>query len=192
MTETATSPVAPTNADRFSPAYCEANRIVASDNDIVDGRGNELEWFVLIETEVAGQLEGKACACGCQQAVTNTKRNFLPGHDQRLMGILVRAERENLQVSWSAGGMTIGGTAMDYGQLVLGETGVEKLKRYLATEPKRARKGRAAKPAKETPIGPVKVADVKVGRWEYPAQRLQDGTIQRNLRRDGSGPWVAV
>ena len=31
---------------------------------------------------------------------------------------------------------------------------------------------------------------VKVGRWEYPARKLDSGIIERNTKRDGSGEWV--
>lgn len=33
---------------------------------------------------------------------------------------------------------------------------------------------------------------VKVGRWEYPAERFAGGTVMRNAKRDGSGTWVEV
>lgn len=32
---------------------------------------------------------------------------------------------------------------------------------------------------------------VKVGRWEYPARKL-DGELQRNTRRNGEGDWIAA
>ena len=31
---------------------------------------------------------------------------------------------------------------------------------------------------------------VKMGRWEYPARYTEDGTVERNTKRDGSGEWI--
>lgn len=31
---------------------------------------------------------------------------------------------------------------------------------------------------------------VKMGRWEYPARYTQDGSVERNSKRDGSGTWI--
>lgn len=164
---------------RFTDEYIAANRIQFNDNDFQDGvegadpNGNP---FVLFERE-PGQ-----CACGCGLEVTNAKRNFLPGHDQRLMGILVRAHREGLEVSWMSGGLMIGSDALDYGRQVLGDTGVAKLERYIATTPKRkARKGtRAAAAAAPTAKVDPLPTTVKVGRWEYPVtgvERDANGTV---------------
>lgn len=33
---------------------------------------------------------------------------------------------------------------------------------------------------------------IKVGRWVYPAVRLESGTVARNTKRDGDGDWVDV
>lgn len=45
---------------------------------------------------------------------------------------------------------------------------------------------RARRAVQETP----KTGTVKVGRWEYPTREDEDGNIQRNTKRDGSGDWV--
>lgn len=172
-------------APRFTADYMAANRIEINDNAITDGTSTEVEYFVL--------FEGNGCACGCGEAVANAKRNFRPGHDQRLMGILVRAEREGLEVSWMAGGVMISGTATDYARLVLGDAGVSKLAGYIANEPKRARKARADRaevdPAADAIVASVKPAadplpaTVKIGRWEYPVI---------DVERDGNGKIVGV
>lgn len=170
-------------APRFTDAYIAANRLAYNDVAEQDGTG-EGYWFCLIERDQESGWDYKACACGCGEQVTSAKRNFLPGHDQRLMGILVRAERENLEVSWTDGGMTVTGSgAMDYAELVLGETGIAKLERYLATTPKRARKGKKAPAVVEAPRTDPLPSTVKVGRWEYPVI---------NINRDGNGAIVAV
>jgi hypothetical protein len=169
-------------AARFTDEYMAANRIQENWNGIEDGQRDEADgpdYYVLIErTETP-----KTCACGCEVEVTNAKRNFLPGHDQRLMGILVRAEREGLEVSWMSGGLMISGTATDYARLVLNDAGVSKLASYIATQPKRARRTRAASngaPVVEAPAVDPLPSTVKVGRWEYPVtgvERDANGTI---------------
>jgi hypothetical protein len=178
-----------TTAPRFTKTYEIANRIQWNDVDVQDGvEGAEAYPFVLIDRTVAGAAKAKGCACGCGLAVASAKREFLPGHDQRLMGILVRAHREELEVSWQDGPMTITGSGpMDYAELVLNEAGRTKLAGYLANEPKRARKtAKAAKPAAEVAVAPKtdplpKI--VKVGRWEYPVVGVE---------RDGNGKIVKV
>lgn len=179
-------------APRFTAEYMEANRIEVNDNDFQDGREDpQLAYYVLFDVAPG------ACACGCGAEVTNAKRHFLPGHDQRLMGILVRAHREGLEVSWMSGGLMISGTATDYAQLVLNEGGQAKLARYIATEPKRTRKGRrttaaqAAEIIASAPVAPkFTEGEVKIGRWVYPARSFPNGAIVRNTKRDGSGEWV--
>jgi hypothetical protein len=175
---------------RFSAQYIAANRIEFNTNDVENGY--EPTPYVMIERPA-----DNSCACGCEEEVTNAKRNFRPGHDQRLMGILVRAEREGLEVSWMSGGLMISGSATDYGQLVLNEGGQAKLARYIATEPKRARKGRtSAAQAAEVIAAPARPAftegEVKIGRWVYPSREFPNGAVVRNTKRDGSGEWVDV
>lgn len=46
-----------------------------------------------------------------------------------------------------------------------------------------------------TPAGDVKgyaETTIKQGRWEYPARKYTDGSIERNTKRDGTGEWVAA
>lgn len=170
-------------AARFTAAYIATNRLQYNDAGESDDPTQVGQWYCEIDRVIAG--ENKGCACGCGLEVTNSKRNFLPGHDQRLMGILVRAHRENLDVMWTDGGMLVGGSGpMDYAELVLNEGGQVKLAGYLANTPKRARK--SAKPAADA--APVVVADplpktVKLGRWEYPVTGIE---------RDGNGTIVRV
>lgn len=155
-----------TTAPRFTEQYMSDNRIVQSDNAIVDGHeGAELEYLVLIEWR-----EGSTCACGCELPLTSEKRKFLPGHDQRLMGILVRAHRENLDVHYSSGGMLIGSTPEDYAAQVLNESGVTKLRGYLANKPKRNRSRAVEQPAVVVDQNSLPTIKVKIGRWVYDAQ----------------------
>jgi hypothetical protein len=39
---------------------------------------------------------------------------------------------------------------------------------------------------------PVEPGTVRVGRYTYPARRLPDGRVIRNVRRDGTGAWDVV
>lgn len=178
---------------RFTGEYMAANRIEINDNAVQDGTATEgeVEYYVLLDV-----AEG-TCACGCGEAVSGN-RNFRPGHDQRLMGILVRAHREGLEVSWMRGGVLIGSNPEDYARQVLGDAGVAKLARYIATEPKRARKGNRTSAAKAADViaAPARPAftegEVKIGRWVYPSREFPNGAVVRNTKRDGSGEWVAV
>jgi hypothetical protein len=182
------------SAPRFTDAYIAANRIEFNTNDYTDGvEGADPNGTPYVMFEVA---DG-GCACGCGEAVTNPKRNFRPGHDQRLMGILVRATRENLEVSWMQGGYLIGSTAVEYARKVLGDAGVAKLERYIATEPKRARKSGRTSAAQAAEVIAARApaftpGEVKIGRWVYPSRTFPNGAIVRNTKRDGSGEWIAV
>lgn len=176
-------------------------RLAFNDVDVQDGTG-EGYWYTEIDRSVP---EGKGCACGCGLAVTNTKRNFQPGHDQRLMGILVFAHRNGLEVCWHDGGMLVGGSAENYGGMVLSDSGRAKLVGYLGREPKRARKPRAQALATaevadgqdipalgdEAPsIEGAEQITVKIGRWEKEAlvtDRDQDGNPFEVQYNDAKG-----
>lgn len=165
--------------------FIAANRVEINDVDVQDGTegatGYYYQEFDRTPIQI-GDETFKACACGCRNGVTNAKRNFQPGHDQRLMGILVKGARAGIgEVSWTDGGMLVSGTAWDYASRVLSETGIAKLEAYLATEPKRARRGTAT-PVEEAPVLSSAIR-VKVGRWEYDA---------RVIERDADGTPVEV
>jgi hypothetical protein len=183
---------------RFTADYVAANRLQFNDAGEQDDPTQVGAWYVELDRTVA---EGKGCACGCGLQVTNAKRNFLPGHDQRLMGILVRAERENLEVSWIEGGMLVTGQgALDYGRMVLTDSGIEKLERYLAETPKRTRRAKAAavtapEVTAEAPKADPLPAKVKVGRWEYDVvgvERDGNGTVIRVTYRNARQEEVTV
>lgn len=191
-------------------------RLQFNDVDVQNGDDEGGYWYTEIDRHVArdgSDLPG--CACGCGFQVTNKKRNFIPGHDQRLMGILVFAHRNGLEVSWTDGGFLISGSPVDYARLVLSETGQAKLGRYMATEPKRTRKTRAA--GVETADVAVEVADgadipalgddeapsiegaeqitVKIGRWEKEAivtDRDQEGNPFEVQYNDAKGNPVVT
>lgn len=148
-----------------------------------------------IAAEIDLHIEQGACRCGCGDT-PSAKRNFRPGHDQRLMGTLVRAARAGQTLRVFEQPETIyGATPVEYGRMVLTAQGQLKLERYLAAEPKRARRARTtAAQAAEVIAAPAAPkfteTEVKVGRWTYPAREFPNGAVVRNTRRDGSGEWI--
>lgn len=138
------------------------------------------------DVDIEMHIEGGACRCGCGDTPA-AKRNFRPGHDQRLMGILARAARAGHDlVVFEQPENVYNMTPAEYGRMVLTAQGQIKLERYIATEPKRARKARAASngaPAVEAPAVDPLPTTVKVGRWEYPVTGVE---------RDGNGAIVGV
>jgi hypothetical protein len=69
------------------------------------------------------------CACGCGDK-TNKGRNFVQGHDQRLVGILVAHRLD--EVAYIDGGMRVGTDVRGYGARVFSEVGLAKLDRAIA------------------------------------------------------------
>ena len=140
-----------------------------------------------VANEIEMHIEGGACRCGCGET-PSAKRNFRPGHDQRLMGILTRAVRENATfLVFEQPETTFGATPWQYGQMFLSDTGVAKLEKYFANEPKRRRASRAAAVAPaaqvEAPVADPLPETVKIGRWTYPVV---------SVRRNGNGEIVEV
>ena len=125
-------------------------------------------WGVFIERPGLVLEDGStatACACGCSQPTVRAKATFRPGHDQRLMGTLQFAHREGLDLFWTVGGgLQVGGTAAEYGALVLSDSGQDKLARYLAAPAKKATAKTEAAPAPAPEPAPQQV---RVGRWTY-------------------------
>lgn len=120
----------------------------------------------------------RKCTCGCGSYTNHAKSLFLPGHDARMAGQVARA--------------------------IVASTDTKANNELLATLPSEALRRKAvdlvarwgakadAKAKADEPRW-VKVAPVKVGRWEYPARRSEPaGEYQRNTKRDGSGEWVPV
>lgn len=183
MTATDTAAARNDAFNAYSADYIQANRLQYNDVDEQnDGEGIGY-WYVEIDLSKVETYKG--CACGCRNEVRSAKRHFLPGHDQRLMGILVRAHREGMEVAWTDGGVLISADPATFGQQVLNERGQAKLANYLANEPKRARRRTTAAQAAEIIAAPVRpeFTTVKIGRWEYPVV---------DVVRNGDGEIVAV
>lgn len=117
------------------------------------------------------------CHCGCGE--TPQKRNhFKVGHDQRLIGVLVRAIRVGEQVALvTDGGRTTvnADVAADH---LLSPRGVARVKAYVDG---------TAHPASVKPR-PMR-GTVRVGRFTYPASKDQEGTVMRSETKDGTGVW---
>src|SRR5882757_1808859 len=166
-----------------------------------------IDGVILVTLNADGD---KTCLCGCLSPVTS-KRTFRQGHDQRLRGILIRANLHNAEVT-VRGGMQTSGDAMSLAvrldsQGVKGDW-VESLHKAEARDAAKAAKAetranqRATKHATAAQIdaamaageaaAPATIAGtVKIGRWEYPAEQRGD-RIVRNAKRDGSGEWIPV
>lgn len=72
---------------------------------------------------------GLTCGCGCGEK-TNAGRNFVQGHDQRLIGILAAHRTE--EISFTDGDMLITTSATGYGARVFSPAGLAKLERAIA------------------------------------------------------------
>lgn len=111
-------------------------------------------------------METKKCRCGCGEPVNGL---YLPGHDARHVGrvgrMLAANERDML-------------TRREYD--LMSPALQAKVLRMIEN-----RYPGASKPAPQT-------GTVKVGRWEYPARTLENGTVERNTQRDGEGEWIKV
>jgi hypothetical protein len=69
-----------------------------------------------------------SCACGCQVAPSRRAR-FRPGHDQRLKGILARAQAAGAKIEVTVDGKRRGKllTPLDYGREVLSDSALRAL-----------------------------------------------------------------
>lgn len=148
------------------------------------------------------------CACGCGKGV-NRGRQFLPGHDARMVSQLAAAvvgssgwtKAEPKVPAFGQGWAEVVGDQDIQHRIDLAANLVErnfssalgaKAHRAMMSGWDKAVKGSAPKAAPRKPGKAWKVHPaVKVGRWEYPA-RSDGRSIERNTKRDGSGEWVAV
>jgi hypothetical protein len=113
--------------------------------------------------------ESNNCRCGCGETV-KAGSLYRPGHDARHAGrvgrMLVADERDML-------------TRREFD--LMSPALQAKVQRVVANQTKDAR-----------PVRWPQTGTVKVGRWEYPARSMDNGTIERNTARDGSGEWIKV
>jgi hypothetical protein len=146
-----------------------------------------VEDGVILETG-HGHGDFRFCNCGCMGKVANSKRLFIQGHDQRLIGILTRAAVNGAEVHLRTGGTMTSGDALGIASHLLNVRGQEKLRR--AVEAAMGKRDRAQVAKAEAPKPQPVAGTVKVGRWDYPAIREVDGNVVRNLLRDGTGEFV--
>jgi hypothetical protein len=118
-------------------------------------------------TKASARPVVRLCGCGCGNPVVRKTSNYAPGHDARHASLVAREVVESgnhgLLTALPTTALQAKATAM-----------VERLQ------------AKASKPSKAT-----KATTVKVGRWTYPARKV-NGSVERNTKRDGSGEWVAA
>lgn len=133
------------------------------------------------------------CYCGCFQPVHNAKRMFRQGHDQRLLGKLVRAHLAGVEVHLRDGGSMVSTSAAGVARNLDAAGGGHHWADKLAAATARVRDGKKSKPAatpKSEPadrVRPITVAGrVKIGRWFYDAiQYVTTGEVTYT-KKDGS------
>lgn len=124
----------------------------------------------------------KGCACHCGLPVTS-RSDYRPGHDARHAGQVARDAVESFR----------------HGQ---GAVDSPEFYTELANRPALAAKARkmalgivakdeGKKTGRSIPAQDM-TGEVKIGRWTYPARMTIAGKVQRNTKRDGSGPWVSL
>lgn len=147
-----------------------------------DGQPMGVDGLILEVDDVKGS---QTCACGCGRRVAG-KAKFVQGHDQCLIGKLLRAHRGGVEVALRQGGMMTHMSPESYARLVLTGAGVAKFAAAAARPVASPR----TRQAPQTPTGKL-VGTVKVGRWAYPAQKsdANDAPVRYNTKRDGSGEW---
>lgn len=145
--------------------------------------------------------EIRKCNCGCGENVAG-KSNYRPGHDARHAGLVARAAVESFdagQGHWDSKEF--------YGSLPspeLRDKALAQVRRIIAKRAKAEAQGKAKgdtnisslRGSRKRDVEPQTGTDsglvVKVGRWTYPARKLENGTAERNTARDGGGEWVKV
>lgn len=115
------------------------------------------------------------CGCECGHRCNSVGATFRPGHDARLVSKL-------LQLVLS-------------GEYTIDEAVKHAVTDALANKLRNAHHRKTTKPTKKT--NPTTrttrtTGTIRVGRWEYPTHTEADGSIFRNMKRDGTGTWVAV
>lgn len=140
-----------------------------------NGQPFGVDGLILVVEDVKGS---QTCACGCTRRVAG-KARFVQGHDQRLIGKLLRAQRGGEEVALRSGAIMSYMSPESYARLVLTGAGVAKYVAAAArpvTAPKRAAAARQ----------PVSVAGtVKIGRWTYTATQYGTGEVSYT-KKDGT------
>lgn len=113
----------------------------------------------------------RLCGCGCGTVVKSRKSLYAPGHDARHAGLVAREVV-------ATGDMSLIKSALP--SVALRDKATAMATR-LAEKPVKSSSAKAS----------TVVESVKVGRWTYPARKV-NGKVERNTKRDGSGEWVAV
>jgi hypothetical protein len=145
-------------------------------SDDPDGPG--YDGLILLINETGERSERGPCHCGCKFRVNHPESVFLPGHDQRLKGKLIRAGKAGVDITVIFGGVAIGTDAIGAANhLLVTASGIDQV-----------RSGVAEAEASRTLVHGV----VKVGRWTYPAfgPAVGQPATKRAPKRDGSGEWV--
>lgn len=144
--------------------------------------------------------EIRVCGCGCGEAVAG-KANYRPGHDARHAGYVGREAVDAFdrgQGHWDSKEF--------YGELpspALRDKALNVARKIIEKRAKAEAQGKdkgddnlkslkgSRRSDVEKQVG-TGLGTVKVGRWTYPARQLENGTVERNTARDGSGEWVKV
>lgn len=142
--------------------------------------------------------EIRTCGCGCGEPVAG-KANYRPGHDARHAGYVGREAVQSFdrgQGHWDSKEF--------YGELPSPALRDKALNVARKEIERRAKKEAQGKVKGDKALSSIKgsrrrdvekqvgLGTVKVGRWTYPARELENGTVERNVARDGSGEWVKV
>lgn len=133
------------------------------------------------------------CKCGCRENVAG-KSVYRPGHDARHVSRLLATADE---VFTRTGALTelIQRAKSELPSTALYAKFIRALDKKNPSESGyaevEAEKIEAEDLKHEGVAAGYKETTVKIGRWEYPARKYTDGTIDRNDKRDGSGDWLA-
>lgn len=145
-------------------------------------------------TGLSIETDTDTCACGCGEKV-RTKRNGAPatrfrqGDDQRLLGLLIRAELAGQEVHVREGGTLYTSDAEGYARRVFSERGLAKFRRSLELNRERASKRRQPKPQDADNV--PSTIRIKVGRWEYEAVREGNAFHYKNAQGEGRAVHVS-
>ncbi len=141
------------------------------------------------------------CACKCG-ATNNKGRIFRPGHDARMVSLLVRDVTSGA-LSYTKAALDLDltkttdhqsmidevvATVEDRFSTALADKTAGALHRAWAISSKTSKAKPAPKAAKEIEKV-LETKPVKIGRWTYPT-RVVDGVVFRNTKTNGSAEWV--
>lgn len=131
------------------------------------------------------------CNCGCGQPVAKIGSTYKPGHDARHISQLLqhyasceKGDRQHEAIMDTLQGMSNALEAKFWA--AVDRRRIQAEMRAAGATTRSANK--MAKASKKTRT----YGSIKVGRWEYPTVTESDGSIYRNMKRDGSGTWVGV